>query len=196
MRKITLTLLLSFSMMVATGPKLVGEDLNSNIRSMQEKGYKIMTFSKDDAFGKYIKLAPHSIQIYFYTKKYCKEYNVPEELAFSIARLETNYRGPGMLHYKPNQTSYANALGTYQLLLSTAKYVVEVYSESFPGITSDDITPEVLLADVKLNTKIGIKYLRHLHNIYNSWIIASGFYNTGYPRINQYARDAVQYLDA
>ena len=187
MTKTILTLLTALTMLSTMGNKTI--EANPEMA-----GYKQIAFSKEDAFSKYVTAAPYSVQIYFYTKKYCAEFNVPEEIAFSVARLETNYRGPDMFHYKPNQTSYANARGTYQIMLPTAKFVVEKYPELFPGITKDDITPAVLLHDVHLNTKIGIKYLQHLHNIYNSWIIACGFYNTGYPKINQYARDAVKYL--
>lgn len=190
MRKIPLTMLFVFSMVFTTGYKTVSETMN-----IQAREYKIIPFSKNEVFEKYIKMSPHSVQIYFHTKKYCKEFNVPEEVAFSVARLETNYRGPDMFHYKPNQTSVADAYGTYQILLSTARYVVKIYPDVFPEISYKDVTKELLLTDVHLNTKIGIKYLRHLHSEYNSWIIACGFYNTGYPRVNQYAKDAVKYLN-
>lgn len=136
---------------------------------------------------RHISVAPHSVQVYFYTKKYCKEYGVPEEIAFSVARLETYYLGPNSFNYNPSQTSYANAYGTYQLLLSTARYMYEGDSR--------EITPHILLTNVKLNTRLGIKYLKYLYDTYRSWIIACGFYNTGYPKINQYARDAVKYYN-
>lgn len=190
MRRIPLIMLFVFSMSFTTGYKTVGKTLDIDANK-----YKVIPFSKNVAFEKYIKVSPHSVQIYFHTKKYCKEFNVPEEVAFSVARLETNYRGPDMFHYRPNQTSIADAYGTYQILLPTAKFVVKTYPDIFPEISYEDVTKELLLNDVHLNTKIGIKYLRHLHSTYNSWIIACGFYNTGYPRVNQYARDAVKYLN-
>jgi hypothetical protein len=30
-------------------------------------------------------------------------------------------------------------------------------------------------------------YLRRLHNRYKNWPIVFGYYNTGYPRVNDYA---------
>jgi len=162
---------------------------------LEARGIEVYEFSKEDALEHYIQLAPHSVQVYFYTKRYCKEFGVPQEVAFGVAKLETRYLGPDMFHYKPNQISTANAYGSYQILLSTAKYVVKIYPEVFPGITPGDITPDVLLNDVNLNSRIGIKYLNHLHIIYRSWIIACGFYNTGYPKINEYARNAVRFYN-
>ncbi len=193
MKRITLTLLLALSMLLTTGYKSVDSSMTLNL---ELSGLELYEFSKVNVFDEYIKLSPHSVQIYFYTKKYCAEFDVPQEIAFSVAKLETNYRGPDMFHYKPNQTSWASARGTYQIMLPTGKFVVETYPELFPGITKDDITPDVLLHDVKLNTKIGIRYLRHLQDIYDNWIIACGFYNTGHPKINEYARDAVRFFNS
>lgn len=198
MTKINLILLFVVSMVFTIGQKIDGEKLYDEsyiIADLKAKGYEVVEFSKDgtvefskdDAFEEYIKLTPYSVQVYFYTKKYAKKYNVPEEIAFSVAQLETNYLGPNMFKYKPNQTSIANAYGTYQLLLSTARYMYEGNIK--------DITPNILLKNVKINTRLGIKYIRHLYDKYNSWIIACGYYNTGYPKINQYARDAVKYLN-
>ena len=188
MRRITLTVLLSLSMLLTTGNMPA-------VKATENTDLELVVFSKQDALEHYIQVSPHSVQVYFYTKKYCAEFKVPEEIAFSVARLETNYRGPDMFHYKPNQTSTADARGTYQVLVSTAKYVVEIYPEIFLEYTPDDINAEILLTNVHLNTKIGIKYLQHLNNIYKSWIIACGFYNTGYPRVNGYAKDAVKFYN-
>ena len=35
-----------------------------------------------------------AIQMYFYIKKYSKEYGVPEAYAFAVAYQETGYKGP------------------------------------------------------------------------------------------------------
>lgn len=135
----------------------------------------------------YIQVSPPSVQVYYYTKKYCEQYNVPETVAFGIAKLETSYLGPNLNSYNPEQTSYANAYGTYQLLLSTAR-------DMYEG-NRNELTPEMLLSDVRLNTQLGIKYLRYLHDIYGNWKIVCGYYNTGYPKINQYAIDATKYIN-
>lgn len=198
MKQTILILFLALSMLLTTGYKSIEDiTLDSSITlNLEPRGFELYEFSKQDALEHYIQLAPHSVQIYFYTKKYCAEFTVPEEISFSVVKLETGYKGPNRFDYNPSQTSTANAYGSYQIILSTGKYVVEKYPELFPGITKDDITPEVLLTDVKLNTKIGIRYLRHLQDIYDNWIIACGFYNTGHPKINEYARDAVRFFNS
>lgn len=142
--------------------------------------------TKEDAFDRYIVLAPKSIQLYYYTKRYCSEYNVPETIAFNVAKLETGYDGPMDLQYNPEQISSGNALGAYQVLLGTGRDMYEGKRH--------ELTRNILLKDLKLNTKLAIKYLRYLYDIYGNWTIACGFYNTGYPIINSYARAAVKYL--
>ncbi len=44
-----------------------------------------------------------------------------------------------------------------------------------------ELTRNMLLTDMRLNTKLAMKYLRYLYDRYGSWKIACGFYNTGYP---------------
>lgn len=149
------------------------------------------SFSQAEALESYIQMATPSVQVYYYTKKYCKEYNVPETVAFGVAKLETAYKGPDKHDYNPSQTSSGNARGTYQLLLSTAKdmYVLLNLGEK------NELTAEMLLTDVELNVKLGIRYLRYLHdNISKNWTIVCGFYNTGYAQINDYAIVATKYM--
>jgi len=128
--------------------------------------------------------SPPCVQLFYYTKYYCKIYGVPERVAFRILRQETGYKGPSHLTYKPSQTSSAYALGPWQVLFSTGK---DVHDDYFP------LTRELLLNDIQLNTKIGIKYLAWLYNqpkSYGDWERVAGFYNTGYWQVNGYAQYA------
>jgi soluble lytic murein transglycosylase-like protein len=149
------------------------------------------SFSDAEALDTYIQLAPHSVQIYEYTQKYCKEYNVPETIAFGILKLETGYEGPSHFDYNINQTSSGNARGPYQLLVSTAKDMYEVLGLG----PRKDVTAKLLLSDVELNVKLGVRYLRWINdNVSSNWKITCGFYNTGYKVVNQYAIIATRYL--
>lgn len=191
MKRITLTLLISMSMLLTTGYNSQASD-SITIQAMP-LDYELVTISTDDAFAHYIKLAPYSVQVYFYTKKYCAEFNVPEEIAFAVAKLETGYKGPDKFAYNPtNQISVANALGAYQLLLSTAKDMYEYLGYG----PRHELTKQMLLDDVELNVRLGICYLRWLkNNISPNWIIVCGFYNSGYQIVNDYARHAVKVYD-
>lgn len=160
--------------------------IDAEIRPLEE-----IPFSEEDALDKYISLAPKSIQVYYYTKRYCEEFDVPETVAFNVLKLETGYKGPMDLEYNPAQISSANAYGGYQILLSTGR---DMYVILGLGM-KHQLTKEILLNDVELNTKLGIAYLRYLHNnISRNWTIVCGFYNTGYPLINSYAIYATRYI--
>ena len=47
--------------------------------------------------------------------------------------------------------------------------------------------------DLKYNIRTSMGYLRRLHNRYKSWPIVFGYYNTGYPRVNDYALRVVNH---
>jgi len=176
------------SMLLTTGYKSQATD--STVIQAMPLGYELDTISTEDAFAHYIRLAPYSVQVYFYTKKYCKEFDVPEEIAFAVAKLETGYKGPDKFSYDPtDQISVANALGAYQLLLSTARDMYEFLGYG----PRHELTKQMLLDDVELNVRLGICYLRWLkNNVSPSWIIVCGFYNSGYSIVNDYARVAVK----
>jgi hypothetical protein len=46
-----------------------------------------------------------------------------------------------------------------------------------------------------LNVKISMKLLHKLRKQYNDWGLICGYYNTGYPRVNDYARFCVSNKD-
>ena len=119
-----------------------------------------------------------SIQMYFYIKKYAAEFEIPEAYAFAIAYRETRYQGPLDLTYNHKQTSYTGALGPMQIMPETAKLII-----------GNPIPNSKLKNDIKLNVMISMKLLRRLHDIYGSWGVAFGAYNTGSPCINGYAHD-------
>lgn len=125
-----------------------------------------------------IQLAPKSLQIYYYIKKYSKLYNVPEKISFGIAKIETGYIDPLDYTYQHNRCSNKGAIGIYQLMPKTANFIGDsTYSKS------------ELANNVELNVKLGIKYIRYLYEYYdNNWGKALGAYNTGKPIINSYAK--------
>lgn len=122
--------------------------------------------------------AAPSIQMYFYIKKYAKEYGVPEAYAFSLAYQETRYEGPLDMDYHHKQTSFAGAVGPMQIMPATAKLMC---GKSVPH--------SKLKSDIELNVMISMKLIRHLYDTYNDWGLAFGAYNTGRPCVNQYARN-------
>jgi len=133
-----------------------------------------------------VKDSPPSVQLYHYTKYYCKVYNVPEWYAFRTLREETGYKGPNHLNYNPKQKSHANALGPFQVLLSTGK---DMHDDYFP------LTRELLLSDIRLNAKLGIKYIAWLFNQYNDWRTVAGRYNSGKPE-SQWPAETKRYVKA
>lgn len=126
-----------------------------------------------------VKLCPPSLRVYHRTIKYIDKYDIEPYIGFGIAREETGFRSPFQWSYRPDQISSANAYGSFQILLSTARWFRN----------DNSITKEDLLYDIDLNIDIGLEYVRSKYDDYNSWKYALGYYNTGYKRINEYALD-------
>ena len=124
--------------------------------------------------------SPYSLQVYTSIEKYSKKYKVPKYIAYNIAYLETTYQGPFDWTYHGKLTSYAGAKGPMQIMPKTANYV-----------TGKRISKSDLLHNIDLNVHISMRLLRNLHKRYGDWGVACGYYNTGYPKINDYARFCV-----
>lgn len=126
--------------------------------------------------------SPPSLQMYKYIKAYADTFNIPIRYAFGVAYAETRYGGPFHWKYNHAQTSYTGAEGPMQILLSTARWV-----------NKDNVSREQLRTDIKYNIRTSMKYLNMLYKTYKSWGTVFGYYNTGYPRINGYARNVLNY---
>jgi len=129
--------------------------------------------------------APESIKIHSYILKYSKKYDVPVELSYNVIRMETGFRGPLHFKYNPHQISSGYAYGPMQILLSTARWFMN----------DSTITKQDLLYNTDLNVEIGIKYLSYLYDRKENWTLALGYYNTGYWKINNYARTGSEGID-
>ena len=142
--------------------------------------YEKTTFvflKEKNAFGKisYDSDVP-SVKMYFAIKKYAAEYNIPEDYAFTVAYLETGYKGPLDLNYNHEQTSFAGAHGPMQVMLKTARW-----------INKDNVSKNQLITDIDYNVRTSMKLIRQLKNQYKDWSIVFGYYNTGHPIVNSYA---------
>lgn len=124
----------------------------------------------------YIQKGPPCVQMYDYLDKYSKKYNVPFEIAMGIAYSETGYKGAFHWEYDPEQTSTTGALGAMQVLRSTAGFV-----------WGRKVSKSELLEDLDFNVETSMKYIKQLYDEYGQWNIALGYYNTGYPVVNNYA---------
>jgi soluble lytic murein transglycosylase-like protein len=121
--------------------------------------------------------SPVSLRMYYLIEKYSEEYNIPKYIAYNISYKETTYRGPFDWSYKPGLVSYAGAVGPMQVIPSTASF-----------INNRKIDKEPLRTDLDLNIMTSMKYLRYLKDKYKSWDVVCGYYNTGRPIVNDYAR--------
>ena len=126
--------------------------------------------------------SPPCVQMYRYIKIYADTFNIPLKYALGIAYAETRYQGPFHWEYNHAQTSPTGAEGPMQVLLSTAHY-----------INKDNVSREYLRNNIEYNVKTSMKLLRKLHNRYHDWKICFGYYNTGYPRVNDYAIKVFNY---
>lgn len=126
-------------------------------------------------------ISPYSLQVYNSIEKYSEKYRIPKYIAYNIAYLETRYQGPFDWDYHGKLTSYAGAKGPMQIMPRTANY-----------ISGKKVTQKQLLNDIDLNILISMKLLHKLHKQYNNWNIVCGYYNTGYPKINQYSNYCVR----
>lgn len=122
-----------------------------------------------------IENAPKCLKLYYLIEKYSEEYNVPKYVAYNVAYLETGYRGPFNWTYNPHQTSSVGALGPMQIMPSTADW-----------INKKKISKSTLMNDLELNVTTSMKLLDKLHKQYKDWAVVCGFYNTGYPVVNDY----------
>lgn len=127
-----------------------------------------------------VKPDPPCLQMFYYIKKYAKQYEIPLDYAFGLAYQETGYRGPLHYSYKHNQTSSVNAEGPMQIMVPTAEW-----------INGNKINRKELRENIELNVRISMKLLRYLKNKYGDWRLVMGCYNTGKPCVNQYALNIV-----
>ena len=121
-----------------------------------------------------------AIQMYFYIKKYAKEYKVPESYAFAVAYQESRYKGPLDLTYDHRLTSSGGAVGPMQ--------IIPQYAHKYAGRR---VTPAELRNNIQLNVKVAMQMLRKWYDIHKDWGLAAGAYNTGQPVMNGYARSVI-----
>jgi len=125
-------------------------------------------------------ITPSSLSMYDNLEKYSEEYDIPKYIAYNIAYLETRYQGPFDWKYKPNLTSSAGAVGPMQVMPKTAN-----------GIHKKNVPVKTLKNDIEFNVETSMILLNRLHKKYKDWGVVCGYYNTGYPLINDYAEFCV-----
>lgn len=151
----------------------------------------IMNSTKDNKIIKennikYSELKIHNIppclEMYYSIEKHAEKYNIPRKYAYGVAFKETGYVGPLDWGYTPSRISGAGAVGPMQIIPSTASY-----------IWGYKVDKDKLKNNIDFNVETSMKYLAYLKNRYKDWEIVFGFYNTGYPVVNQYASDVYNY---
>jgi soluble lytic murein transglycosylase-like protein len=120
--------------------------------------------------------SPACLQMYSLIEKKSKEYDIPKYILYNVAWLETRYCGPFDWSYNPYQTSSAGAQGPMQIITRFA----HVHA-------GHHVTAKELRTDLELNIDVSCSMLDKLYKQYGRWDIVLGYYNTGYPQVNDYA---------
>lgn len=129
-----------------------------------------------------IQMGAPPVQVYHAINKYALKYDIPYVIAYGVAKKETGYSGPLDLNYTYLQTSKTGAEGAMQFMPKTIRWLTG----------NNELTPKQIRRNVDMNIKQSMIYLRMLENKYGDMNLALGYYNTGYPTINTYAKDIMQ----
>lgn len=127
-----------------------------------------------------IKPKTHAERMYDAITFYADSFNVPINIAFNVAYIETTYRGPHDTLYVYNKTSKAGAVGPMQIMPQ--------YASHYAGFK---VTKQQLRDSLELNVMISMKILSSNYKKTKNWMRALGKYNTGKPCVNKYARKGV-----
>lgn len=119
----------------------------------------------------------NSMEMFDLIEKYSEKYNIPKYIAYNVAYRETRYMGPFHWSYNPKQESCVGAVGPMQVLTSTCNWV-----------NNSNYTKSELMGNMELNIMTSMKLLNKLYRQYKDWSLVCGWYNTGKPIINEYAR--------
>ena len=120
--------------------------------------------------------SPACLQMYNLIEKKSDENGIPKHILYNVAWLETRYCGPFDWSYNPYQTSSAGAQGPMQIITR--------YAHKHAGY---HVTAKELRTDLELNIDVSCSMLKNLYKTYGRWDLALGYYNTGYPQVNDYA---------
>ena len=120
--------------------------------------------------------SPACLQMYNLIERKSEQNNIPKYILYNVAWLETRYCGPFDWDYNPYRTSSAGAQGPMQIITR--------YAHKHAG---HHVTAKELRTDLELNIDVSCSMLKNLYKTYGRWDIALGYYNTGYPQVNDYA---------
>ena len=82
----------------------------------------------------------------------------------------------------PRARSRKGAQGAMQIMPSTANMFAH-----------KKVSSNTLASDIGLNIELSMKVLQYLYKQYGDWGVACGFYNTGYPVVNEYAEFCISH---
>lgn len=139
--------------------------------TMEKRAFEMKIMALGDSSN-----SPASLQMYNVIERKSEEYKIPKYILYNVAWLETRYCGPFDWSYNPYRTSSAGAQGPMQIITR--------YAHNHAG---RHVTAKELRTDIELNISVSCHMLRNLYKTYGRWDLALGYYNTGYPQVNDYA---------
>ena len=140
------------------------------LQSEQEK-FEMVILKMGDSSN-----SPACLQMYNLIERKSEQNNIPKYILYNVAWLETRYCGPFDWDYNPYRTSSAGAQGPMQIITR--------YAHKHAG---HHVTAKELRTDLELNIDVSCSMLKNLYKTYGRWDIVLGYYNTGYPQVNDYA---------
>ena len=117
-------------------------------------------------------ILPYKFQPYIST--YSQEYDIPEEIIFSVIKIESGFRA--------SVTSYAGAMGLMQIMPDTFEWLTGEFH------LNENLT-SAMLFDPEVNIRYGTYYLRYLKNKFGDWNTVLAAYNAGEGNVTKWLAD-------
>jgi soluble lytic murein transglycosylase-like protein len=143
------------------------EELDKKLSSIENSTYETYyyIYSKQHDLAKKVNTSVDIVQI---IEKVSRKYDIPFELAFEVARLESNFN-PGLTNY--NEWNDTHDRGLFQLNDNTSPWLAKKV-----GINNFNYE---MAYNPELNTNMGLWYLSYLYGRYNNWHDTLTAYNRG-----------------